>query len=130
MTLSRRAALVAALGAALAAGPALAAEKSNFTLGAFAAAQKAGKSILVEIAAPWCPTCWTQGLILGGLLGEARFNGLQVFTVDFDNQKDIVRSFRAQSQSTLIVFKGPAEVGRSVGDTSIGGITELLARSL
>ena len=130
MTLTRRTALLAALGASLAAGPALAIEKSNFSPTAFSIAQKAGKSILVEIAAPWCPVCWTQGLILGGLLGDARYKDLQVFTVDFDSQKDTVRSFRAQHQSTLIVFKGSAEVGRSVGDTSIGGITELLARSL
>jgi len=33
-------------------------------------------------------------------------------------------------QSTLIVFKGPTEVGRSVGDTHLDTIAALLAKAI
>ena len=89
-----------------------------FSQSAFEAANKAGQPILVEVYAPWCPTCRAQGPILKELRAQARFKGLQAFTVDFDSQKDALKMLKAQSQSTLIVFKGGKEVGRSTGDTN------------
>ena len=103
MSMTRRATLLLALGGSLLAGSAFAGEKSNFAQPAFDAAQKAGKPVLVEIAAPWCPTCKTQAPILGELRNQPKFKDLQVFTVDFDSQKDVVKALKAQTQSTLIV---------------------------
>ena len=37
-----------------------------------------------------------------------------VLVVDFDHQTDDVRALKAQSQSTLIAYKGPEEIARSV----------------
>jgi thiol-disulfide isomerase/thioredoxin len=130
MTKTLRALLPLALGAFLLSGLAIAAEKSSFTTAAFEAAQKAGKPILIDIAASWCPTCKAQAPILEELAAEPRFKDLQIFTVDFDTEKSVLREFRAQVQSTLIVFKGGQEVGRSVGDTHKGSIAALLAKSL
>lgn len=93
-------------------------------------AQKAGKPILVEITAPWCPTCKAQAPILGELREQPKFKELRVFAVDFDNQKDVVKSLKAQNQSTFIVFKGGQEVGRSVGDTKRESIEALLTKAL
>src|ERR1700733_4282273 len=119
--LSRR-----ALALALVALPltfnAFAAQKVGYSPDAFDAAQKAGKPILVEIHAPWCPTCKAQTPILSKLEAEPQFAGLKVFHVDFDSQKEAVRRFGARMQSTLIVFKGEAETGRSVGDTNADSI--------
>ena len=53
-----------------------------------------------------------------------------VFKVDFDSQKDALRALNAQRQSTLIVFKGEKETGRSVGDTNPGSIEALLDSAL
>jgi len=50
--------------------------------------------------------------------------------VDFDSMKPVVKQFGAQMQSTLIVFKGAAEQGRSVGDTKQDSIAALLDKSL
>jgi thioredoxin len=108
----------------------MAGESASFTPAGFEAAQKAGKPILVEITAPWCPTCRAQAPILNELCSEPRFKNLQVFAVDFDSQKDALLAVRAQRQSTLIVFKGATEVGRSVGDTSKASIEALLAKTL
>ncbi|WP_036290623.1 thioredoxin family protein [Methylosinus sp. PW1] len=120
----------ALFSAALFATPLFAAEKHAFTPQGFEAAQAAGKPILVEVHAPWCPTCKAQQPILEKLEKDAKFDSLQVFHVDFDSQKDALRSFRATTQSTLIVFKGKSETGRSVGDTSASSIGALLDKAL
>jgi hypothetical protein len=50
--------------------------------------------------------------------------------VDFDDQKDAVKSFGVRTQSTLIAFKGDKETGRSVGDTNRSSIAALLDKTL
>ena len=133
--LSRRSALFAALSTAAAAGAvfataAFATETKPFTADAFAAAQKAGKPILVAIHASWCPVCAKQKPILSELLSEPKFKDLTYFVVDFDSQKDAVNAFGARMQSTLIAFKGQGETGRSVGDTDRSSIAALLNKTL
>ena len=59
-----------------------------------------------------------------------KFKDMTVLTVDFDSQKDALRTLDARTQSTLIVYKGGREVGRSVGVTERGAIETLLATSL
>jgi thioredoxin 1 len=129
--LSRRSVLFAtvAAGAALTA-PAYAAETRTFDPESFAAAQKAGKPILVAIHASWCPTCKAQTPILSDLMAEPKFKNLVYFVVDFDGQKDAVKFFGARMQSTLIAFKGATETGRSVGDTERSSIATLLNKTL
>lgn len=95
---------------------------------AFAVAQDAGKSILVDVTAPWCPTCAKQKPILQGL--EASHPAMVVFDVDFDSAKDVLKQFHVSSQSTLIVFKGKAEMGRSTGETDPAAIAALLAKGM
>lgn len=134
--LSRRSILIAAavLGTAvLGAGgmaPAFAASQQPFDAKAFADAQKEGRPILVAIHASWCPTCKAQKPILQELTGDPKFKNLAFFMVDFDSQKDLVQRFGARMQSTLIVFKGGNEEGRSVGDTNRSSIAALLNKSL
>lgn len=118
-------ALTATLGSA-----ALAMDKKPFDAGAFAAAQKAGKSILLEVHAPWCPTCKAQAPILSKLSNESKFKNMVRFNIDFDSQKDLLRKLNVRTQSTLIVFKGEKEVGRSTGDTNAASIEALLAKAI
>lgn len=105
-------------------------DHAAYTPAAFADAQKAGKPILVEIHASWCPVCAAQAPILGELLATPKFKDVVVFRVDFDSQKDAVKAFGARSQSTLIVYKGKTEEGRSVGDTAKPSIEALLAKGV
>jgi thioredoxin 1 len=134
MILSRRYLSAAIVAAALAAlgglSPASANTAVPFSSGAFKAAQAAGGPILVEIHAGWCPTCKAQQPILDKLTADPKFKGLRIFRVDFDAMKPEVKQFGAQMQSTLIVFKGSAEQGRSVGDTKESSISALLDKSL
>ena len=127
---SRRSILFAALIAATGYAPAFATETRTYDPAAFAAAQKAGKPILVAVDASWCPTCAKQRPILSELMADPKFKGLVYFVVDFDSQKDAVRFFGARTQSTLIAFKGERETGRSVGDTDRSSIAALLNKTL
>jgi thioredoxin 1 len=117
--------LVALLGFGLA----RAATVRDFDQAAFAAAQQEGKPILVEIDASWCPTCAVQRPILAELAAEPQFGDLQIFKVDFDSRKDVVKAMGAQMQSTLIVFHGTAEKGRSTGETDPAAIRALVAKA-
>ena len=92
----------------------------------FKQAQAAGKTILVDVAAPWCPTCRRQRPIVEQI--EKETPNLVVYEVDFDTAKETLRHFRVQYQSTLIVFKGTKEVGRSTGDTDAARIRALVAK--
>jgi len=101
-----------------------------FDQAGFAAAQAAGKPILVEIHADWCPTCRAQDPVISELMREPKNAGFVVLRVDFDNQKAVVRRFHALYQSTLIVFKGKKEVSRSTGETRKAEIAAQLAKAL
>jgi thioredoxin 1 len=117
-------------GTALAAAaPALAATEAKFDAAAFAAAQQAGKPILVEVHAPWCPTCTKQKPILGKLGAEPANKDLVRFVVDFDSQKDVLATLDVRMQSTLIAFRGKQEMGRSVGVTDAAQIKALVDKT-
>ena len=96
----------------------------------FEAAQKANKPILVVVHADWCNTCRTQEPILQSLLKQPKYAGVEVFRVDFDKQKNVLREFRVQWQSTLIVFKGKQEIERSTAVVDPAAIEAQLAMAL
>jgi len=110
--------------------PAAAAEWKDFTPDAFAAAQSAGKPILVDVFAAWCPVCRAQNPILVKLTKEPKYKDLVVFKIDYDMQKVDLIPLRVQRQSTLILFKGDKELDRSVGDTSEQSIEAMLDKTL
>ncbi|WP_237478064.1 thioredoxin family protein [Lichenibacterium dinghuense] len=126
--------LAAALAPALLAlslpAAASAAEVAPFTPAAFAAAKAAGRPILVDVTAPWCPTCKAQRPILSNLEAQPKFKDLVVLDVDFDSQKDALRQLGARMQSTLIAFKGDRETARSTGETRPEPIAKLLDSAL
>jgi thiol-disulfide isomerase/thioredoxin len=118
---------LAALPVLVLTAPVLALDSKPYDKAAFTASQAAGKRIIVEIHADWCPTCQKQSAIFDGLKSDPRFQNVVVYRIDFDAQKDVVKEFGARSQSTLIVFKGAKETGRSVGSTDPKAIEMLLA---
>ena len=71
-----------------------------------------------------------QAPILSRLKSEPRFKDLVNFNIDFDSQKDLRRTFGVRMQSTLIVFKGRQETGRSTGDTNPASIEALLTKAI
>ena len=133
MPITRRSAFaILAFSAIAAAAPALAAGNppEPYTQAAFETAQKAGKPILIDTYATWCDICARQAPIIDKLLGEPQYKNVVEFKVNFDTQKDVMRKFNARVQSTLIVYRGDKEVGRSVGETQSEWIDDLLSKSL
>ena len=61
-------------------------ESKAYDAAAFKAAQDAGKPILVDVFAPWCPTCKAQMKVLETLKSKPDYAALTVFQVDFDTQ--------------------------------------------
>jgi len=107
-----------------------AAERAPFDRAAFDAAVAAGGPVLVDVYAPWCTTCKAQSKALETLFRKPEYAGYRVFVVDYDSEKDVMRSFDATQRSTLIVFGGGTERGRVVGDTRADAIETLLATGL
>jgi thioredoxin-like negative regulator of GroEL len=97
---------------------------------AFEAVYKAGKPIQVHITAPWCATCAVRKPILSKLEADPKFKDLQLFDVDFDSRKDVVKQFGATMQSTLITFEGSQDTGRSAGETKPDAIAALLDKAI
>ena len=118
----------AALG--LLALPVSAADSKKFDAKSFEAAQAAGKSIIVEVHADWCPVCTKQKPISASLRAKPEFKSTEFFVVDFDTQKDALTRFKVSKQSTLITFKGAAEKGRSTGVSDPAEIEKLYRTAL
>jgi len=129
MLTRRKLAIFAALPAMIAL-PAAAAERQPFTDAAFEAAQAAGRPILIEVTAPWCPTCRAQKPHVDAVAADPRMREAVLLSIDFDSQKDALRRLNVRSQSTLIALRGREERGRATGVTDGAAIRDLLLRAL
>jgi thiol-disulfide isomerase/thioredoxin len=98
-----------------------------FDAKAFQSSQAAEKAILVDVTASWCPTCRRQRPTVEQI--EKERPDLVVYEVDFDTAKDLLKQFRVQYQSTLIVFHGTKEVARSTGETDPALIRALIGKA-
>lgn len=105
--------------------PAAAGEILAYTPAGFDALNNAGKAVVVDVYAPWCPTCQAQKPIIQHLAAQPAFHDVTVLTVDFDHDKTALRRFGVFTQSTLIAFHARHEVNRSAGDTAPDGIRGL-----
>ncbi|NNA68242.1 MULTISPECIES: thioredoxin family protein [Pseudomonas] len=79
--------------------------------------QASGELVLVDVNAPWCPTCKKQKQIINQWIEQNPDKTLHVLDVDFDTRKDLVAQFRAPRQSTLLLYKGNKQVWFSVAET-------------
>ena len=122
--------LAAVLVVVAAAPAAVAGEWRDYDPAAFAEAQDAGQTIFVAVHANWCGVCRRQMPILESLVDEAAFEDAVTFRVDYDTERDFLREHRVRYQSTLIVFRGRAEIGRSLGELDGETIRELFLAGL
>ena len=88
-----------------------------------------GKPIVLSVRAPWCPTCKKQDPIQAELMKQPAYADYTLFTIDFDSQKDLLKKYKVGMQSTMVVFHGKDEVGRSVGDTKEESIAALMKKA-
>jgi thioredoxin 1 len=130
MTLNRRAMLLGVVVVIMRAAMTVAADRLPYDADSFQAALEAGKPVLVHVTAPWCGECKLQKPIVARLAERSEFKELTIFDVDFDTQKEALRRLKVQKQSTLLVFKGKAEVTRAVGITRPEAIETVMKKAL
>jgi thiol-disulfide isomerase/thioredoxin len=88
-----------------------------FNQAQFDAARAAGQSVGVVFHADWCPTCRAQAPVLKDLANSPQFRSLTQFVADFDTEKPLRAALRVSQQSTIVVFRGAHETGRTTGLT-------------
>jgi thioredoxin 1 len=112
--------------AALAAGAA----ELPYNKPALDAALAAGKPVIVDVAASWCPTCKAQKPIVDALLKDPKRKPLTLLKADFDTETALKRRLGVTMQSTFVVFKQGKEVGRSTGQTDPAELQALFDKAL
>jgi len=122
--------IVLALAFSLIAGSALAGEIKPYSETAFTEAKAAGKTVLLDFHADWCPVCKKQGPILHSLVQEDEFKDVAAFKVDYDNEDALKKQLKVTNQSTLIVFKGEKVVARATWVTDADKIRALIKKGL
>jgi len=110
--------------------PALAQPVQPFTTAALKAAQAAGKPVLVDAYASWCPTCRKQAPTIDAMASDPAFAKLVILRLDYDSQSAEKRQLGIVQQSTLIAFDGNKETGRLVGVTDPDQIKKLAQSAL
>ena len=109
---------------------ATAAEIKPYSQHEFDSLAQAGKPVVVDVSAPWCPTCKVQKPIVDGLAKQSAYKDVTILSVDFDSEKKVLKQFKVSMQSTLIAFKGGKETARSVGDTTPAGLESIFKKAV
>lgn len=109
---------------------ALAGEIKPFNQPEFDKLTQEGKPVVLDVSAPWCPTCKAQKPILESLMKNPAYKDVTLMTIDFDSSKPVLKAFKVNTQSTLIAFKGKQEVARTAGDTTPAGIEGLVKKTM
>lgn len=120
------------LGAAMLLGASLStlAAELPFNQAQFDQALQAGKPVVVDFAADWCPTCRAQKPVISAIVAQPAMAALTVFVANFDTEKDLKKALHVNGQSTLVVFKAGKEVARSTGQTQLAPLQALFAQAL
>jgi thiol-disulfide isomerase/thioredoxin len=118
------------LAALTVAASAFAQPVTPFSLQALKSAQAAGKPVLVDAFAPWCPTCRAQAPTIDALASNPAYARLVVLRLDYDHQSREKAALGVTQQSTLIAYKGDREVGRTLGETNPERIRAFAATAL
>lgn len=126
----KRTAFFVTLAMASATTLASAGEVNPYSEQAFAQLTHADKAVVLDVSAPWCPTCKVQKPIIDELMKQPAYKDVTLLTIDFDTSKPTLRKFNVAMQSTLVAFKGEKEVGRSVGDTHPASLEALIKKTV
>lgn len=99
---------------------------SQYSADAFQKAQNSNKMIVVDIYKDGCGTCAKQKPALEA--ARDQYPDAEFFRVDFANDKQAVKKFKAIKQSTIIVFRGSEERGRVLGETNQDKILSMISK--
>jgi thioredoxin 1 len=108
--MQRRTLLVLTAAAMLAAPMAFATEPAPYAPELVAAELAAGKTVLIDFSASWCPSCQTQGRHLEALRSEnpAYDAAITFVEADWDTYQDtpLANQYGVTSRGSLVVLRG------------------------
>ena len=90
-------------------------KKTNFTEEVFENAKTSGKTIVINSYEVWCGTCSKQTKILNQ--AEKEFKDIIFLSYEQSKNKDIAQKLNIKFWTTIVVYKGDAEVIRIIGQT-------------
>jgi thioredoxin 1 len=93
-------------------------EIKPYTESLFNQLNEKGVSMLIDIKAEWCSTCKKQSKVIKKYLDSKQNEELIILEVNYDNQKEVVRKFKAPRQSTLVLFKDGKEIGKVIAEAN------------
>ena len=102
-------------------------KETTFKKELFDKAQSEGKVVVVSSWIKYCSSCASQMKILNKAKNE--FRNIEYFTFDITD-KEIADFFKAQYQTTLLIFKNNKEIYRSIGETSRDAIYKAIKSSI
>lgn len=91
----------AALLLAFSASLASAGEIKQYTPEEFEKLTKAGSAVVIDISAPWCPTCKAQKPIVDSLMQKPAYRDVTLLTVDFDSDKALSKNSKSRARVLL-----------------------------
>ncbi|MBT3351290.1 MAG: thioredoxin family protein [Nitrospinaceae bacterium] len=68
--------------------------------------------------------------LLKNILKEDKYKDAVAYHVDFDNGREFKGAHHVRARTTLVVFKGDKEIGRSIGDLNEASVRKLLLKGL
>lgn len=74
-----------------------------------------GEPLLVEVYAPWCPTCLLQHRALETLHAEGRGPQIRAIRVDFDRDTDFLERYAFRHTGTMVLYNHGRETARQAG---------------
>lgn len=105
-------------------------QKEPYSTKRFTELQATDTVVLVDVYAPWCPTCKKQQEALADYRKANPSKKFIILEVDYDEQREAVRYFRAPRQATLLIYRGKKQHWFSVAETRPEVIAEALNNAI
>jgi thioredoxin 1 len=94
----------------------------------------AGRTVFIDFAASWCPSCRAQGRTIAELRSEnpAYNAGITFLVADWDTWEntDFAKSYEVTSRGTLLILRGDKVVSRTYSHSSKDDIRAMLDAAL
>ena len=88
-------------------------QRLNFTIETFEEAKKNGETIVVTAWNKYCGTCKRQKVVLDQ--AEKDFKDILFLYYSHPKMREVAKSLKIDHRSTILVYKGNAEVSRTLG---------------
>lgn len=128
--MQRRSFLILTAIAGLAATVARAAELAAYSDELVAAELAAGKTVLIDFTASWCPSCQSQGRLIERLRAEnpAYDAAITFVEADWDTYKDseLATRYGVTSRGSLIILRGDAVIAQTTTHSTEDALKALL----